>query len=337
MGPRLHRHEGLARRARRLPPRRRRPARRAALDGVCRLRPRLLVRRRSSALFVLSVVQGRLPCRSGRVDGLSTRLQHRRLLRDQHQLAVVLRRAAMGSPVQIAGPRRAELRLGRRRHRRRGRAGPRLRPRDRPTGSATSGSTWSAASCASCCRSRCVGGDRAARRRASSRTSPAARASPRSPAARRSSPGGPVASQEAIKELGTNGGGFFNANSAHPFENPNALDQPVRDLPAAGDPVRAAPHLRPDGRRQAPGLRDPRRHGRRCWASLAVAARALEAGGPARRPARPAARWRARRPRFGMPGLGAVRRRRRPAPRPARSTRCTTRSPRSAAGCRCST
>jgi K+-transporting ATPase ATPase A chain len=33
--------------------------------------------------------------------------------------------------------------------------------------------------------------------------------------------GGPVASQEAIKELGTNGGGFYNANSAHPFENPN--------------------------------------------------------------------------------------------------------------------
>jgi potassium-transporting ATPase potassium-binding subunit len=36
-------------------------------------------------------------------------------------------------------------------------------------------------------------------------------------------PGGPVASQEAIKELGTNGGGFYNANSAHPFESPNAL------------------------------------------------------------------------------------------------------------------
>jgi potassium-transporting ATPase potassium-binding subunit len=34
-------------------------------------------------------------------------------------------------------------------------------------------------------------------------------------------PGGPVASQEAIKLFGTNGGGFFNANSAHPFENPN--------------------------------------------------------------------------------------------------------------------
>ncbi len=34
---------------------------------------------------------------------------------------------------------------------------------------------------------------------------------------------GPLASQEAIKQLGTNGGGFFNANSAHPFENPSAL------------------------------------------------------------------------------------------------------------------
>jgi len=38
--------------------------------------------------------------------------------------------------------------------------------------------------------------------------------------AAQSIPGGLVASQEAIKELGTNGGGFFNANSAHPFENP---------------------------------------------------------------------------------------------------------------------
>jgi K+-transporting ATPase ATPase A chain len=36
-------------------------------------------------------------------------------------------------------------------------------------------------------------------------------------------PGGPVASQEVIKQLGTHGGGFFNANSAHPFENPNPL------------------------------------------------------------------------------------------------------------------
>jgi potassium-transporting ATPase potassium-binding subunit len=41
---------------------------------------------------------------------------------------------------------------------------------------------------------------------------------------------GPVASQEAIKELGTNGGGFFNTNSAHPFENPTAFTNFVEML-----------------------------------------------------------------------------------------------------------
>ena len=41
---------------------------------------------------------------------------------------------------------------------------------------------------------------------------------------------GPVASQEAIKLLGTNGGGFFNANSAHPFENPSALTNLIEML-----------------------------------------------------------------------------------------------------------
>jgi K+-transporting ATPase ATPase A chain len=40
-------------------------------------------------------------------------------------------------------------------------------------------------------------------------------------------PGGPAASQIAIKEVGTNGGGFFNANSAHPFENPTPLSNQV--------------------------------------------------------------------------------------------------------------
>jgi K+-transporting ATPase ATPase A chain len=40
----------------------------------------------------------------------------------------------------------------------------------------------------------------------------------------------PTASQEAIKQLGTNGGGIFNANSAHPFENPNALTNLVEEI-----------------------------------------------------------------------------------------------------------
>jgi K+-transporting ATPase ATPase A chain len=41
---------------------------------------------------------------------------------------------------------------------------------------------------------------------------------------------GPVASQEAIKMLGTNGGGFFNANAAHPFENPNAISNLIEEV-----------------------------------------------------------------------------------------------------------
>ena len=60
-------------------------------------------------------------------------------------------------------------------------------------------------------------------------------------------PGGPVASQEAIKELGNNGGGFFNVNSAHPFENPNGVTELLRDLPDPRHPVLAGVDLRADG------------------------------------------------------------------------------------------
>lgn len=48
---------------------------------------------------------------------------------------------------------------------------------------------------------------------------------------------GPVASQEIIKELGTNGGGFFNANSAHPFENPTPLTNLIEMLAILVIPV----------------------------------------------------------------------------------------------------
>ena len=41
---------------------------------------------------------------------------------------------------------------------------------------------------------------------------------------------GPIASQEAIKQIGTNGGGFFNANSSHPFENPNAITNLIEEV-----------------------------------------------------------------------------------------------------------
>jgi hypothetical protein len=72
---------------------------------------------------------------------------------------------------------------------------------------------------------------------------------------------GPVASQMMIKMLGTNGGGFFNANAAHPFENPTALTNLVQmvSIFAIGA---ALTNLRPHGRQPAPGLGDPRHDGR---------------------------------------------------------------------------
>ena len=68
---------------------------------------------------------------------------------------------------------------------------------------------------------------------------------------------GPVASQIAIKQLGTNGGGFFNVNSAMPFENPTVhqLRRAALDHP---DPGGAHLHLRAHGRPPAPGLGDLR-------------------------------------------------------------------------------
>ena len=72
---------------------------------------------------------------------------------------------------------------------------------------------------------------------------------------------GPAASQIAIKQLGTNGGGFFNVNSAHPFENPNALSNLIEMWAILA--ISAAPdlHLRRDGQEYPPGLGDLRRHG----------------------------------------------------------------------------
>ena len=73
---------------------------------------------------------------------------------------------------------------------------------------------------------------------------------------------GPAASQIAIKQLGTNGGGFFNANSAHPFESAHAVhEHRSRSVVAAADPVLAAVPVRPDARPPAPGRRAVRGDG----------------------------------------------------------------------------
>ncbi len=74
--------------------------------------------------------------------------------------------------------------------------------------------------------------------------------------------GGPVASQEVIKELGTNGGGFYNANSAHPFENPTTWTNWVEIFLLVWHRLLAAPHVRPHGREPQAGLRDRRGDGR---------------------------------------------------------------------------
>ena len=62
---------------------------------------------------------------------------------------------------------------------------------------------------------------------------------------------GPVASQEAIKLLSGDGGGFFNANAAHPFENPTGADRHVGDAADLPDRRGADQHVRPHGRRSA--------------------------------------------------------------------------------------
>ena len=78
---------------------------------------------------------------------------------------------------------------------------------------------------------------------------------------------GPVASQVAIKQLGTNGGGFFNVNSAHPYENPNIwtnLIQTWAIFCARPWPRRhLRPHDRPRARRLGAARRDDAVPGRR--------------------------------------------------------------------------
>ena len=73
---------------------------------------------------------------------------------------------------------------------------------------------------------------------------------------------GPVASQEAIKMLGTNGGGFFNANSAHPFENPTPLSNFLQMLSIFAIPAGLTYTL---GR-----MTGSQRHGWAVWAAMAV-------------------------------------------------------------------
>ncbi len=73
---------------------------------------------------------------------------------------------------------------------------------------------------------------------------------------------GPVASQEAIKMLGTNGGGFFNANSSHPFENPTPLSNFMQILSIFAIPAGLTYTL---GR-----MTGSQRHGWAVWSAMAI-------------------------------------------------------------------
>ena len=71
---------------------------------------------------------------------------------------------------------------------------------------------------------------------------------------------GPVAAIVAVKQFGTNGGGFFGANSAHPFENPNSWTNLLDVRGHHPDPCRARCHVRKDAQQFPARRRDLRRH-----------------------------------------------------------------------------
>ena len=132
--------------------------------------------------------------------------------------------------------------------------------------------------------------------------------------ATQSIPGGPVASQEVIKELGTNGGGFYNANSAHPFENPNPFTNLFEIFLLLVDPVRPDRDVRQDGGQPQAGLR-PRRRDGACCGSVRRCSRGSSSPSRTRRCKRPRRRIGRRRQHGGQggpvrhPGQRRVRRR----------------------------
>ena len=209
--------------------------------------------------------------------------------------------------------------------------------------SATSGSTSSAAWSASCSRSRVVVHRRAGE---PGRHPDAPRPERRRPpleGATQSIPGGPFASQEAIKELGTNGGGSLNANSAHPLSNPNGLHRTSSQMGAIlliPFALTYAFGRMVEGPEARAGSCSPRCSscGPAPWpwppASRSAATRRSTTSAstsPRRSPAsRPAGTWRARRSASARPPPASSRPRPR-ARRPVRSSPPTTASPRWAA------
>ena len=258
-GPRLLQRATPPRREAGLPRHRRRPRRGPALDGLPAQPAGLLVRVDPGPV--------RLPAGPGLpppVAGHERRrarpgVEHRGLVRHQHELAVLLGRVDHGLPRPDGRPGRAELRLGRRRHR--GRDRPRAwartvahRPARQLLGRPPP--RHHADPAAALVRVR----PRPRRRRAGPELRPDRRpdhavgrdAEPHRRAGRL--PGG---HQGARHQRGW----LLQRQLVPPVRERPGVDQPARDLPAAGHPVQPAAHLRPDGREHPPGLRDRRRDG----------------------------------------------------------------------------
>ena len=331
-----------------LPAVRDRPRPRAALEHLRLLAPRLqrgvgARALRPAALPGVAAVQPHRRRRGAR----GALVQHRGQLRDQHELAELRRREHDELPHADGGAGGAELRVGRGRHLRGGRPHPRPGPPAIRRPSATSGST----SCAACVRVLLP----LAIVLAVVLVSQGAIQTLRGPEtvttleqATQSIPGGPFASQEAIKELGTNGGGTLNANSAHALRQPERLHQPAADGRHPAHPVRPHLRLRADGqgpeaglgrvRRDVPAVGRLRRPGHRLRGGR------QPVGRRPRRQRHPGGHRRAGRRQHGGQGgplrAGRLRRCSPPPPRarrPARSSPPTTASPRWAGPRRSST
>ena len=143
----------------------------------------------------------------------------------------------------------------------------------------------------------------------------------------RSLPPGPVASQVAIKMLGTNGGGFIDANTAHPFKNPNPLSNFIQMMSIFAIRRGADQPLWPDGRKSAAWL------GHLAAMLCSSSAACPPAGGPERRAIHvsppldlSAETWKARK-RASESSLRRYSPSSPPRPPAARSTPCTTLSP----------
>ena len=262
-------------------------------------------------------------------------------LRDEHELAELLRRDRREPPHPGRHARRPQLHLGRDGPRRRHRPGPRPHAGAAPT---TIGNYW-----VDLTRGvlyillpiSIVGAlvlvwqgvpqtldgphDGHDARRARSRPSPRARSRPR----------------RSIKELGNNGGGFLNANSAHPFENPTPLTNWLEMFAILVDPVRADLHLRPLRRRTSAraGRSSPR------WPRILLVGAVVAMSGefvgnplfPAGVDQAGSATWRARRSASAPPLGGLFGPRSRPAPARAPSTPARQPPADRAASSRCST